>query len=185
MLFCWCLVIVRGYRIYVLSIGVSFNFTWFWVIQFMFNGPPIAMVIWRWEPAVFILGSMIAGFTLFFSRSRTNSDLIWDIPTSKIHERNAWNLCWSFECCKCHYFNENEAIFLCISWKHRPWKRFCFKWQIKFIIGKGSTLRMSKILTMSDVRNGFIDWLHGYKLWAFMLPTWTVKMTDTHKFSFC
>ena len=35
---------------------------------------------------------------LYFSRSRTNSDLMRDSPASKIHKWNAWNLRLSFEC---------------------------------------------------------------------------------------
>ena len=37
----------------------------------------------------FILGCKLVGFTLIYSRSRTNSDPMRDSPTSEIIERNA------------------------------------------------------------------------------------------------
>ena len=52
-----------------------------------------------------------------------------------------------------------------------------------FIIGKRYTLLMPRILKISVCRipiprNGFIDWLQGYHLCAFMVRTCTDKMAD-------
>ena len=83
---------------------------------------------------------------------------------------------------------------LSCSWKHRLWKkvvkynafsqvRSAKKTFTIINIGKRYTLRIPVILKIHVCRilfpqNGFIDWLHGYYLCAFMLRTCTDKMGD-------
>ena len=58
--------------------------------------------------------------------------------------------------------------------KYHAFSQICSAKKIfLFIVGKRYTLRMPGILIL---RNGFIDWLDGYYLCAFMLRTCTDKM---------